>query len=388
MKKWILFGLLVLAASAVAADVDAEKPAGPLEASECDPEACKLPSCRCSTTEIPGGLAARDIPQFVTVTFDAVNDINIVNYRRILLNRRNSNNCSAGATFYVTHVNTDYQAVNELYNNGFEIALHSITHRPSQSYWANATYETLVKEFAEQKSQLAHFANIPYESIKGLRLPYFQMAGDANFKMMANHNIMYDCSWETTTETDPGLWPYTLDYKSTQECIVPPCPTSSIPGPWVYPLVAWSDLQNLTCSFVDVCLNTPDRNDENAWYDFILTNFERHYKGSRAPFGFFVREAFLAANPAVTNALIRFLDLVNSLNDAYMVTSEEVIEWVKNPVTVSEYRQQTCRRYTPTVCRPTSCGPLTAEASGNVYWMQICNVCPRVYPWINNPLGQ
>ncbi|MBN4663929.1 hypothetical protein H4F36_24220, partial [Escherichia coli] len=102
-------------------------------------------------------------PQFVTATLDdAVNVLNIVTYRDILYGRRNkNNNCPAGFSFYVSHEYTDYTLVNELYNNGFEIALHSITHLTNQTYWAAGTYETMVQEFAEQRVQMAHFANIP-----------------------------------------------------------------------------------------------------------------------------------------------------------------------------------------------------------------------------------
>lgn len=67
-------------------------------------------------------------------------------------------------------------------------------------------------------------------------------------------------------------------------------------------------------------LFSPDREDEEAWYRFILTNFERHYLGSRAPFGFFIHEWYLSTYPAVYRAMERFLNLVNSLNDAFMVS--------------------------------------------------------------------
>lgn len=30
---------------------------------ECDPEACQLPTCRCLSTDIPGGLDKRNTPQ-------------------------------------------------------------------------------------------------------------------------------------------------------------------------------------------------------------------------------------------------------------------------------------------------------------------------------------
>ena len=106
--------------------------------------------------------------QFVTVTFDdAVNVINIETYRSFLNNRLNKNGCPIGATFYVNHEYTNYQLVNELYNQGYEIALHSITHKTPQTYWAEATVEDMRKEFGDQRAQMAHFANIPINAIQG-----------------------------------------------------------------------------------------------------------------------------------------------------------------------------------------------------------------------------
>uniref|UniRef100_A0A2H1WQD6 SFRICE_013816 n=1 Tax=Spodoptera frugiperda TaxID=7108 RepID=A0A2H1WQD6_SPOFR len=360
----------------------------PVEAEQCDPEACKLPTCRCSSQAIPGGLAPRDTPQFVTVTFDdGVNVNNIMTYRDILYNRVNTNGCPAGATFYVSHEYTNYVLVNELYNRGFEIALHSITHQTPQTYWQEATYDDIKKEIADQRVQMAHFANIPLDSIKGVRLPFLQLAGDNSFQVMADYGLEYDCSWPTTTQTNPGLWPYTLDYRSTQDCVVPPCPTSSIPGVWVKPMIAWSDLQGVACSMVDACFFIPDRNNEEDWFQFILTNFERHYFGNRAPFGFFVHEAFISAYPAVRRAFVRFMDVINNLEDVFMVNAHEVVDWVKNPVPVDEYKKQSCRSFIPTHCSASSCSA-TASHNGMTYWMQLCNVCPNVYPWLGNPLGQ
>ncbi|XP_053620303.1 chitin deacetylase 8-like [Plodia interpunctella] len=357
-------------------------------AEPCDEEACQLPNCRCSNTNIPGGLAARDTPQFVILTFDdAVNNINIETYRDIIYNRRNTNNCTAGATFYVNHEYTDYQRVNELYNQGYEIALHSISHVTNQTYWAEATYEDMALEFGEQVEQMAHFANIPADSVKGIRIPFLQMTGNASFQVMADYNLEYDCSWPTVASINPGLWPYTLDYASTQDCVIPPCPTASIPGVWVLPMVTWRDLNNNPCSMVDSCLGIPSTEDE--WYQFILENFERHYLGNRAPFGFYIHEWYIRddVNPHVRRALRRFLDLINNLYDVFMVNSKQVIDWVKNPVPLNEYIQQPCRTFTPTFCSPATC-PVAAAHNLNVYWMSICNVCPRVYPWLGNPLGQ
>ncbi|GBP90104.1 hypothetical protein EVAR_60241_1 [Eumeta japonica] len=357
-------------------------------AEPCDPQSCQLPSCRCSTTTIPGGLEPRHTPQFVVLTFDdGVNVINTETYRSVLYGRTNSDGCPAGATFYINHEYTNYQLVNELYNNGFEIALHSISHQTPQTYWAEATYDDIKKEIADQKIQMSHFANIPLDEIKGVRMPFLQMAGNNSFHVMADYDLEYDSSWVTTSFVEPGLWPYTLDYESTQDCVVPPCPTASIPGPWVMPMKSWFDLSGLPCAMADACFSPPPVTDEQAWFNFIVTNFERQYLGNRAPFGFYLHEWYLAINPAVRNAYIRFLNMINSMEDVFMVNAAQVLEWIKNPIPINEYRQQPCRSFTQTTCASRSC-PVVAEHNGMTYWMTVCNLCPVRYPWLGNPLGQ
>ena len=106
--------------------------------------------------------------QFVTITFNGgVNVRNVETYREILYGRQNSNGCPAGVTFYVTHEYTNYQLVNQLYNQGYEIALNSISHRTPSDFWADADYNVIKEEIADQRFQISHFANIPFDSIKG-----------------------------------------------------------------------------------------------------------------------------------------------------------------------------------------------------------------------------
>nr|QRN76671.1 silk gland uncharacterized conserved 2 [Tineola bisselliella] len=359
-------------------------------AEQCNPAQCQLPNCRCSSSSIPDGLAARDTPQFVMVTFDdGVNIRNIETYRRVLYGRVNSKGCRAGVTFYVNHQFTSYALVNELYNQGYELSLHSISHQTPQTYWADADFETLVKEIADQRPQMAHFANIPEEAIKGVRIPFLQLSGNNSFAAMKEAGLLYDCTWGTVNQIDPGLWPYTLDFRSTQECLTPPCPTASIPGIWVLPMISWIDDSNSPCVMVDACFSPPDQDDEDAWFRFIVRNFERHYLGNRAPFGFFIHEWYLTVYPKVERALERFMDMINNMHDVFMVNSHEVIDWVKNPVPINEYRQQQCNTVVPRPCSSENCGPLKSDHDNQEYWMAICgDTCPRVYPWLGNPLGE
>lgn len=110
----------------------------------------------------------RACPQFVVVAFeDSVHEENMATFRRVLYGRRNANQCAAAATFFVSHRDTNYALVNELYNRGHEVALHSISHMNPATYWRDATYDVIKQEFADQRVQMSHFANIPYDSITG-----------------------------------------------------------------------------------------------------------------------------------------------------------------------------------------------------------------------------
>lgn len=64
-----------------------------------------------------------------------------------------------------------------MYQNGHEIALHSISHTTDTKYWREASVELLNKEFGGEIELISKFANIPKEDIHGLRIPFLQMSG-------------------------------------------------------------------------------------------------------------------------------------------------------------------------------------------------------------------
>lgn len=142
-----------------------------------------------------------------------------------------------------------------MYNEGHEIALHSISHVPNVTYWQEASSNLMTDEIIGERDLVSYFAKIPKEDIKGVRLPFLQMSGDTSFEVMSKNGLLYDCSWPTQTYTDPPLWPYTLDYKTIQDCQIGPCPESSFPKTWVVPMIDWTDDKNIPCSMVDACAN-------------------------------------------------------------------------------------------------------------------------------------
>lgn len=222
---------------------------------ECNPKNCVLPTCRCSGTDIPGNLSPSQTPQFVMLTFDdAVTNLNMAYYRKALNNRSNRDGCPVAATFYISHEYTDYSKVHELYKGGHEIALHSISHTTNTTYWKNVNASELADEFQGLRFIMNHFAHVPTSSIQGIRLPFLQMSGDASFEMLYKNFFLYDSSWPSQLHLSPGLWPYTLNYKSMQDCVIGPCPNKAWPNVWVAPMLTWKDELGYPCAMVDTCV--------------------------------------------------------------------------------------------------------------------------------------
>jgi hypothetical protein len=123
------------------------------------------------------------------------------------------------------------------------------------SYWQKASVETLVSEFSGQREIMAHFADIPMSDLNGMRLPLFQKSGNASYEALVQSGLTYDSSWATQNYIKPGMWPYSLDYASAQDCPMGHCPTASIPGAWVAPLIDWVDMSNNFCAMLDACID-------------------------------------------------------------------------------------------------------------------------------------
>jgi len=356
------------------------------EAKPCNPNECRLPDCRCSGIDIPGNIPVAETPQFVMITFDdAVTFLNNEYYQKAFPDRSNPDGCPVAATYYISHEYTDYSLVHKLYRQGHEIALHSISHVTNTDYWKKISVSDLTQEFVGQKILTSHFAKIPYDDLQGIRLPFLQMNGDNSFQMLNTERIGYDSSWPS--QKAPGLWPYTLDTTSTQDCVIGPCPTNSWNGTWVQPMLSWKDPRNIYCSMVDMCLGLPT--DVDGLVEFMVENFNRNYKTNKAPFGLFVHSAWFMVGENHFNAFLKFIDYLQGLPDVYMVGVSDVLKWVKNPVSISKMNNSAwsnCRKPTTSDCIPKSC---KLKKNGQERYMTHCeNKCPVEYPWLGNPLGE
>ncbi|XP_017774438.1 PREDICTED: uncharacterized protein LOC108561138 [Nicrophorus vespilloides] len=345
-------------------------------AAACDVENCKIEDeCVCTSRSSP--LPLEDTPQFVMLTFDdaVTRYIYDTYYQTLLLPRTNPDNKTIGATFFVPHEYSDYEAVNQLYNAGFEIGTHSIT-KDLASYWEKASEDTLVQEFKGQKEIIAKFANIPEEHIKGVRTPHFQLAGNKTFTAYVKAGCNYDSSW--TSLPKDKLFPYTLDHVSTQECLIGECPTVSVPKFWVAPINDLVGENGINCNTIYGCQKNGTAEEIEKW---LLSELEKSYK-NRAPMKLLVNSVWLSDEQNL-KGFEGFLDAVGEKEDHFLVSVREVIEWMKNPVPVTQYTSLLGN--VPTTCDPITC---VLDKQHETRYMRSCVPCPRIYPWLNNPTGE
>jgi|ERR1712080_28177 len=357
---------------------------------------CTLPDCKCTdlhNTQYPNNMQGK--PQIVLLTFDdAVTKLHYENYTSKIIERKNPNGCNIGATFFVTHKYTDYRITHKLWAARQELALHSITHKTGTDRWKTMNQSMWEYEMVDMKRLMSHFGNIPEDEIYGMRAPYLQINGDETFQMLEDNGIEYDCSMPTMDHRENGLFPYTLDYHSDQDCDIAPCPVECHKGVWVIPMNDWTDPGDQPCAMFDACPNRPTT--KARMLEMMHKNFDDHYKGDRAPFSMFTHIAMLQGFPYIWQAYNEFLDYLQTLPDVYMVTAHQAIEWMRNPVeadkandfapwrTQCDPKPEVCNAETVPAC------PLVhpGEWSNETMYLNVCGDCPAKYPWLLNPLGE
>ncbi|CAK9302638.1 unnamed protein product [Gordionus sp. m RMFG-2023] len=297
---------------------------------------CNLPNCKCQNGDIPNNLPIAKIPQFVMLSFDdAINSENFDTYLNLSRARINPNGCPSQFTFFVSHEWTNYQMVAYLYDMGHEIASHSISHRTPQTWWKEeANYEDWKNEIAGQRQIISDMTNIPKSDIKGMRAPFLQSGGNLQFEMLTNEGFQWDSSFPSP-RNEPPLWPYTL-HLPPSDCQIPPCLSKGFKKIWEFPMVDFLDDNGNFCSMVDQCLLTSG-SPENV-FEFLGENFLRHYGSNKAPFPLFMHSAWLTNSEKRKLGFIKFLDTIAKLEDVYLVSVSQTLDWIRHPTTLDNMR--------------------------------------------------
>jgi len=275
------------------------------------------------------------------------------------------------------------------------------------------------------RKMISQFAAIPKEDIKGFRAPFLQMGGDEMFTALYKHNFMYDCSWVSRDygylDLDSGLFPYTLDFKSTQDCPILPCPECSYPGLWVQPMLDLEDNwigadpnhpdNGMPCSMLDGCIIMDDNPDRTTVKNMLMKNFMRNRDGTRAPMGLYMHAGwFYGEYSWHFEGYMDFLKEITQMNDVWIVPINEGIDYVSNynnatnadilamgddsPFSCSKFGERpkkVCDAKAP--CRYESVD--NEDIHNQERYLHICGRkptgekqgCPKEYPWLNNPCG-
>lgn len=292
---------------------------------------CHPPDCSCPRFSYP--MDQREIPQMVYFGFDdAVNVVMSALYDRIFTeDRKNPNGCNIKMTLFVSHQYTDYQRVKGFYDRGHEIAVHSVTHS------AIDTEEKLRDEARQQKQNIVDLAGVPANEIIGWRSPFLKPAGDSQPVVLKELGYEYDISFTySRSHLDvPKPWPFTMDLGWQYRCGVPPCPTRArVSNFWAVPVVSLMDHENqYPCSFVDGCAIRATNEDEA--FKFLMDNFMSYYNTTRTPFGLNMHAAWFYTRYNL-KAMLRFLDALAQMDDVYVVTVKQMLDWMKHPTPVSD----------------------------------------------------
>lgn len=353
-------------------------------AQPCDESQCKLPDCRCASTDTPGGLSLSDTPQIVMISFD--DGVRVIDYEsyysKVFNGRKNPNGCPIGLTLFVSHNYTDYALVEDLsFDYGYEMADHSVTHREPIDWWKSATYDEWTHEIMDEKAILYKWGNVQPELIKGFRAPFLATT-ETELKVLHDNKFTYEASMASQTP----FWPFTLDYKSPLCNSPATCPVESYPGLWIIPGLYYKQKSGYPCAMLDACT---DPKTEQDWIDFFMDNFNAHYNGSRSPFGIYSHSAWFFQGPERANAYNAFLDKLATMNDVYIITHAQALAWVQNPTPLSKIVD-----FTPWQCpvRPNPRCDYKSASCHKVYpdqsQLNSCTVpCPPHYPQYGNPDG-
>lgn len=135
------------------------------------------------------------------------------------------------------------------------------------------------------------------------------------------------------------------------------CPTKPYPGLWEIPVNPLSNEYN-TCPTADQCVfpSSDESDDSDDIVNFLQENFDHHYTTNRAPFQLNFHVNWFTSKNKV-KALSKFIEnILAKYNDIYFVTYQQLVNWLRNPTPVKEFKPGCEAKNATLVCnRPHTC---------------------------------
>ncbi|KAF9583802.1 hypothetical protein BGW38_008473 [Lunasporangiospora selenospora] len=131
---------------------------------------------------------------------------------------------------------------------------------------------------------------------------------------------------------------------------------------------------------------------------WLRNNFNRHYQGTRQPFGIFLHPVHVGN---ATNLYNEFFSWAVAQKDVWFVTNHQLLEWIKNPVPASELAKQPYMKCGLPAVGKEICNGLDNLKTGgkiNEKLLQTCNFpsgpwstcygCPKTPPTPADPVPE
>ncbi|EFN52367.1 hypothetical protein CHLNCDRAFT_138796 [Chlorella variabilis] len=291
----------------------------------------------CASTNTPGGLSREETPQFVLLSHDDAIKGPTYGMMTGLTAGKVANNCPIAATMFLLDKGNSCSKAKDLYNQGYELAVHAITH---DSFLPKSKDE-IAEQIVGGRQQMADCIGISAGEMMGARAPFLEIKPEV-WEVLSENGFLYDSSLIENTKgksisngMGDRVWPWDLGegfpqncdlYQSSQKC------SGSYPGLKEVPL--W-DLSAYGGTF------TMDYGDDpyggggsnGNVLGTLMANFEESYNGNRAPFPLFIHSEYLEGNKGDVEA---FIDEVSQREGVYFITIRQLLAWMSNPIPLQQ----------------------------------------------------
>lgn len=268
------------------------------------------------------------------------------------------------------------QAWRKAYERGHEIGNHTNTHPHGSSYsveqwnneidncntWLTNSYDPDELIHTPTSSGIG----VPLSDIHGFRTPYLEY-NDNLFSALANRG-WYDCSieegFEEYCDGTNYYWPYTLDNGSPGHDVQvgwgSKTPLSNHPGLWempvytfivpqedrdyVHSVINWFDVNGGKITGFDYNLWSLAKMNKQMFVDTLKHSLDLRLEGNRAPMLIGAHTDYYVDSYTTPNAsnierraaIEEFIQYALTKDDVRIVSYEEALQWIKNPVPLNQ----------------------------------------------------
>ncbi|KAG2227562.1 hypothetical protein INT45_002247 [Circinella minor] len=193
-------------------------------------------------------------------------------------------------------------------------------------------------EITSCRTALNTYGGIPKNKIQGFRAPFLNFTSQT-LDILKKQNFIYDSS-STSASIIPDhvYWPYTLDHGMANNHYCSSGSTTGellcdikIPGLWEIPMHTVLDKTTGIPQLMDVYM----AGSPNDVFQWNMDTFNNHYNGTHL-----TNYPGLPDSKPKLDGLMSFIQSIANKQDVWFVTNQQLLQWMKNPVKVSELKNQ------------------------------------------------